>query len=43
MQRGCVGVPGDANDRQDADGDDDERRERALLEAAAARELVDMG
>src|SRR5215510_73471 len=38
-----VGVTGDADDRQDADGDDNESRKRALFEAAARSELVDIG
>src|SRR5262249_12655973 len=38
-----VGVAGDADDRQNADGDDDESRKRALFEAAARSELVDIG
>src|SRR4030088_2484336 len=39
----CVGTPGGADDGRDADSDDDQRRERALLEAAAASELVEIG
>ena len=33
----------DADDRQNANGDDDEGRKRALFKAPAASELVDIG
>src|SRR5262249_59012194 len=38
-----IGVARDVDDRQNADGNDDEGCKRALFEAAAGGELVDIG
>src|SRR5207244_1795935 len=38
-----ISVTDHANDREDADEDDQQRRQRALLETAAGGELVDVG
>src|SRR5262245_6517494 len=43
ISRYDVGITGDADDGQDAGGDDQESGQRALLEAAAGGELIDVG